>query len=116
MVGHPGVDTGALKELEDALNLLSTDDLVSELNNYKIMIGMQNPGENAKGIVGLGGLCIGKYLKDMSIVRTMVENEELLTAVDYYCPDFYDWLAPSMKIAYIIGDIIAKSINKPISS
>jgi hypothetical protein len=108
-IAHPNVDTSGLRKLDAELDQLTTAELIDEYNNIRTAVGLINPGETSKGFVGLLGMGLGRMVKSDTLADDLTNNHELLTEIEHYIPEFAHWLAPPIKIAYLVAGAVTKA-------
>lgn len=100
---YPDVSLDKTREVDERIKAMTSEQVKEDLNNLKIEIGAQQPGETALSIVGFVGLMIQKYTGDKTVYERFTNDHELVSAVDQICPSIDDYLTVPLKIAHRVG-------------
>lgn len=110
---HPDLDLSALIEMDKELQKKSLRELQKEYENMRLAIGLTKPGDSAVGIVGGVGVILGRLTGQADLHHRLVRNKEILCGVDEMFSSYFQYFAPPMKLAYLIGQSILDNGIRP---
>jgi uncharacterized small protein (DUF1192 family) len=116
IINHPHIKGCPKAEIIDQeLSLLSTEEMERRLQNMKIEIGVSEPSQAAKGVLGTFGFFLELYFGLRGISQRFINDMELVGCIQAYLPTSFHWLGVPSLAVFKIGSHISDHYNgKPI--
>lgn len=86
LLKHPKLEMREVMELTDRIANMTPDEVIVTLESAKIEIGLKSPMANAISIVSMAGLLLGRYLKSPDLHHRLLNDTEMIVAVDNFLP------------------------------
>lgn len=112
LLDHPKLDIEAIRKLDAQIKFLTTEEIANQIENMKIQIGINSPFENSKPLAGIIGLAISHKFDSPETTQIMINDKELLCALDHFFPSSLYYLSPLMKIVYRISYHTCNAFNE----
>lgn len=95
---YPDLNLEYHEDFEASMDQLSTDMLQLKVAQAKQEVGIECPRTSAKAVVQLCGGIFERFFGIQDCAANMEEDEDLITAIEYYIPDLSDYMSLPMII------------------
>lgn len=98
LIKNPDLDLSQHTEIDEYLNSLEDEDLISLIEAAKFQIGLKTPNGNGVSFLGIIGDLCDRTFKTKSLARKLIEDKELVEWVEGIIPSDLTWMSAPFRI------------------